>query len=69
MLTQQLRELEHDGLVIRTVHQEVPPKVVYAIDPAEAKPLRALTKALGEWASYWVVRTGGTISTPVAWRT
>jgi len=31
MLVQQLRELEHDGVVQRTVHPEVPPKVEYAL--------------------------------------
>jgi DNA-binding HxlR family transcriptional regulator len=29
MLIQQLRQLEQDGLVVRTVHPEVPPKVEY----------------------------------------
>lgn len=33
MLTEQLRELESDGLVTRTVHQVVPPRVDYAITP------------------------------------
>jgi DNA-binding HxlR family transcriptional regulator len=31
MLAQQLRQLEADGLVGRTVHPEVPPKVEYAL--------------------------------------
>ena len=31
MLTQTLRELEADGLVLRTVHDQVPPKVSYSL--------------------------------------
>ena len=31
MLAQQLRQLEADGLVTRTVHPEVPPKVEYRL--------------------------------------
>jgi DNA-binding HxlR family transcriptional regulator len=31
MLAQQLRELERDGIVKRTVHAQVPPKVEYAL--------------------------------------
>jgi DNA-binding HxlR family transcriptional regulator len=66
MLTQQLRELESDGIVIRTVHHEVPPKVVYTIDPGEAPPLRALTTAMCDWASYWASRTGAAIAHPAS---
>jgi DNA-binding HxlR family transcriptional regulator len=29
MLVQQLRQLEHDGLVARVIHAQVPPKVEY----------------------------------------
>ncbi|MDE2289635.1 helix-turn-helix domain-containing protein [Pandoraea sp.] len=33
MLTQTLREMERDGLVVRTVHPVIPPHVDYALTP------------------------------------
>jgi DNA-binding HxlR family transcriptional regulator len=33
MLTQQLRQMESDGIVRRIVHDEVPPKVEYGLTP------------------------------------
>jgi DNA-binding HxlR family transcriptional regulator len=33
MLTQQLRQLERDGMLRRIVHAQVPPKVEYELTP------------------------------------
>lgn len=50
MLTKQLRELEQDGLLIRTVYAEVPPRVEYDLSPAgqSLAPVIAALKAWGE---------------------
>lgn len=48
MLTAQLRELEADGLVSRTVFAEVPPRVEYAITP-KARGLGPTMAALTAW--------------------
>jgi len=61
MLTQQLRELEADGLVTRTVHDQVPPKVVYAVERAERARLDELLQALCGWGIYWAGQTGARI--------
>ncbi|AIV35683.1 helix-turn-helix transcriptional regulator [Streptomyces sp. R1] len=48
MLTQNLRMLERNGLVDRTVHPTVPPKVEYTLtEPGRA--LRATVDAICEW--------------------
>src|SRR3977135_2259971 len=48
MLTAQLRELEADGLVSRTVFAEVPPRVEYEITP-KARRLGPTMEALTAW--------------------
>ena len=48
VLTQQLRELERDGVVHREVHREVPPKVVYSLTEKGVALDRALGP-LGDW--------------------
>jgi DNA-binding HxlR family transcriptional regulator len=49
MLTQTLRGLERDGLISRTVHAVVPPRVDYALTPL-GQSLYGLVEGLEKWA-------------------
>lgn len=49
VLTQRLRQLERDGLVLRTHHPEVPPRVEYEIT-ALGKSLAPLFATIAEWS-------------------
>ena len=49
MLTNQLRELESDGLVSRKIYAEIPPKVEYSITEF-GKTLEPVLLALTHWA-------------------
>ncbi len=48
MLTQQLRELEADGVLHREVYREVPPKVEYSLTPLGTQ-LAPLLDTMREW--------------------
>jgi DNA-binding HxlR family transcriptional regulator len=50
MLIQQLRDLERDGIITRTVHPQVPPKVEYALTKWGHAMCPALDELL-EWAA------------------
>lgn len=56
-LTRQLRELEEDGLVKRTVYPVVPPHVEYSLTP-ESRSLEPLLISLNEWGVQWLSRRG-----------
>ncbi len=49
MLTQHLRELEHDGLVHREIYKEVPPHVEYSLTEL-GHTLQSLLEGMQEWA-------------------
>lgn len=50
MLTQQLRELEEDGIISRTIHPVVPPRVDYALTD-RGRTLIPLVAAMRDWGA------------------
>jgi DNA-binding HxlR family transcriptional regulator len=52
MLTQQLRELEEDGVVSRTIFPEIPPRVEYELTEF-GKTLDCVLQAMGMWGDQY----------------
>jgi DNA-binding HxlR family transcriptional regulator len=50
VLTQRLRQLERDGLIVRSYHAEVPPRVEYEISDL-GRSLAPLFATLAEWSA------------------
>ena len=57
MLTQQLRELEEDGLILRTVYPVVPPHVEYSLTEL-GKSLFPILEAMYQWGSAFMTKEG-----------
>src|SRR5262245_49846678 len=53
MLSERLQELEHEGIVERTVVPETPVRVEYALT-RKGRSLSAAIAAIGEWAEKWI---------------
>lgn len=55
MLIQELREMEQDGVVQRTVYQQVPPKVEYTLTD-HGRRVQPLLDSLLEWGNGYLQR-------------
>jgi DNA-binding HxlR family transcriptional regulator len=55
MLTQQLRELERDGIVTRTIYAEIPPRVEYALTEF-GRTLEPVISRMHEWGATYIDR-------------
>ncbi|GAB6928328.1 helix-turn-helix domain-containing protein [Paenibacillus sp. JCM 10914] len=55
MLTQTLRELEEDGIITRTVFNQVPPKVVYELSETGIS-LQPILDQICEWGEKYMDR-------------
>lgn len=53
MLTAQLRELEQEDLIERTVYPEVPPRVEYALTE-HGRTIEHILRELNDWGKYHI---------------
>ncbi len=58
MLTQELRQMEADGLIHREVYAQVPPKVEYSLTPL-GMSLRPVVEAMVVWGQQHERETAG----------
>ncbi len=56
MLTQQLRQMEADGLIDRKVYPEVPPKVEYSLSKL-GQTLKPVLESMNKWGIEHIEKT------------
>ena len=57
VLTDSLRSMESDGLVVRTVYAEVPPRVEYSLSEL-GESIRPIIQAMEEWGTIYKEKMG-----------
>ncbi|SDX12100.1 transcriptional regulator, HxlR family [Marininema mesophilum] len=58
MLTQQLRELEYDGIINRITYNQVPPKVEYEMSEY-GWSLKSILESLCAWGEHHIIKVHG----------
>jgi DNA-binding HxlR family transcriptional regulator len=53
VLTDNLRDMEKDGLLKRTIYAEIPPRVEYSLSPL-GKSLNKVLDAIGDWGMWYL---------------
>lgn len=56
MLTQQLKDLEHDGLILRKVYPVVPPKTEYSLTK-QGQTIAPIVTAMCDWGNEYMSDT------------
>ena len=57
-LSQRLRQLEDEGIIVRHAHAETPPRVDYRLTP-KGRDLVPIVEAMREYGSRWFPEHGG----------
>ena len=52
VLTDSLRSMEQDGIILRTIYPEVPPRVEYSLSEL-GESMRPLIEAMQQWGLYY----------------
>ncbi len=60
VLTAQLREMEHSGLLVRTVYPEVPPRVEYTLTDL-GRSLKPILDAMQNWGEEYKAKANGSV--------
>lgn len=58
MLSEQLRQLEDDGLITREVHPTVPPRVYYSLTP-DGEDLTPILRKMADWGMKYYTDESG----------